>query len=137
MSRRPEGRRDAGFAVIRWLIAALAISAASPTSTRADAWSQEKCSRYDKAFQELLDMVGSDGVTQDFITGNKAFIAAGCSNGAGRLSDLGEGFGSGQQTHHRGPWGLERPAHSCRSSAVLDYLWLRQFAVMRGQHTLH
>ena len=45
-------------------------------------WAQEKCARYDKAFHELLDLVGRDGVTEHFIKGNQAFIAAGCSNGA-------------------------------------------------------
>lgn len=45
-------------------------------------WAEEKCARYDKAFHELLDMVGRDGMSAPFIAGNEAFIAAGCSNGA-------------------------------------------------------
>lgn len=47
-----------------------------------DAWTKEKCARYDKAFHELLELGGRDGVTAGFITGNEDFIKAGCSNGA-------------------------------------------------------
>lgn len=42
----------------------------------------EKCVRYEKAFDELLDFVGPEGVSESFIQGNRDFIAAGCSNGA-------------------------------------------------------
>lgn len=54
------------------------------TSLQAEerSWAQEKCARYDKAFHELLDLVGRDGITEHFVSGNEAFIAAGCSNGA-------------------------------------------------------
>ena len=54
----------------------------TPAQATTRTWAQEKCARYDKAFTEILDMVGRDGVTEDFIAGNRAFIAAGCSNGA-------------------------------------------------------
>lgn len=47
-----------------------------------DAWSREKCVRYEKAFHELLDLGGRQGVTESFIKGNEDFIKAGCSNGA-------------------------------------------------------
>jgi hypothetical protein len=55
-------------------------------------WAEEKCARYDKAFHELLDMVGRDGVTEHFIKGNEAFIAAGCSNGADVCPESPEDF---------------------------------------------
>jgi len=55
---------------------------AAPTHADDRTWAEEKCARYDKAFHELLDMVGRDGVSTPFISGNEAFIAAGCSNGA-------------------------------------------------------
>ena len=58
------------------------LSIPAPARARARSWAEEKCVRYDKAFHELLDMVGRDGVTDRFIEGNQAFIAAGCSNGA-------------------------------------------------------
>jgi hypothetical protein len=55
---------------------------AVPSRAEERSWAEEKCARYDKAFHELLDLVGREGATQHFIEGNKAFIAAGCSNGA-------------------------------------------------------
>lgn len=54
----------------------------TPVQAGTRSWAEEKCARYDRAFHELLDMVGRDGVSPSFITGNEAFIAAGCSNGA-------------------------------------------------------
>jgi hypothetical protein len=53
-----------------------------PAPAAARSWAQDKCVRYDAAFHDLLKMVGRDGVTDHFIKGNEAFIAAGCSNGA-------------------------------------------------------
>ena len=62
----------------------LGFGAASPVpaETGPDAWTREKCARYDKAFHELLELGGRDGVTDGFIQGNESFIKAGCSNGA-------------------------------------------------------
>ena len=60
----------------------MALPDASPIQAATRTWAEEKCARYDKAFHELLGMVGRDGVSAAFISGNKAFIAAGCSNGA-------------------------------------------------------
>ena len=76
-----------GPPTLRWAICVLAIAlGAAPTGSRAQAatrtWAEEKCARYDKAFHDLLDMVGREGVSAPFISGNEAFIAAGCSNGA-------------------------------------------------------
>ena len=62
--------------------AILLIAAFAPLRAEERNWAQEKCARYDNAFHELLEMVGRDGVTEHFIEGNQAFIAAGCSNGA-------------------------------------------------------
>lgn len=64
------------------LCAVVVLAAFAPAPAGARTWAEEKCARYDKAFGELLDMVGRDGVTDRFINGNEAFIAAGCSNGA-------------------------------------------------------
>lgn len=70
------------------ICAALAFGLAATSSVRAEedaefeAYRREKCARYDKAFHELLDLGGRDGVTEGFIQGNEAFIKAGCSNGA-------------------------------------------------------
>ena len=64
------------------LAAPLLLASFSTTHATTRTWAEEKCARYDKAFHELLDMVGGDGVSEAFITGNEAFIAAGCSNGA-------------------------------------------------------
>ena len=64
------------------LCAILFIAGFAPLRAEERSWAQEKCARYDKAFHELLDLVGRDGVTEHFIKGNQAFIAAGCSNGA-------------------------------------------------------
>ena len=60
----------------------MAVPGVPPTQAATRSWAEEKCVRYDKAFHELLDMVGRDGVSAAFISGNEAFIAAGCSNGA-------------------------------------------------------
>jgi hypothetical protein len=72
--------------ISRLSLAALALGfgAAPPVSaeTEPDAWTREKCARYDKAFLELLELGGRDGVTTGFIQGNENFIKAGCSNGA-------------------------------------------------------
>jgi hypothetical protein len=54
----------------------------APLQAEERSWAEEKCARYDKAFHELLDLVGRDGISEHFIKGNEAFIAAGCSNGA-------------------------------------------------------
>lgn len=62
------------------VLAACCAACSSPSFART--WAEEKCVRYDRAFHDLLDLVGRDGVTDSFIAGNKAFIAAGCSNGA-------------------------------------------------------
>src|SRR5688572_5548364 len=63
---------------------ALAAGVTSPVhaETGPDAWAKEKCARYDKAFHELLELGGRDGVTDAFIKGNEDFIKAGCANGA-------------------------------------------------------
>lgn len=68
------------------MLTALALAAgATPLAhaeTGPDAWTKEKCARYDKAFHELLELGGRDGVTDGFIEGNEDFIKAGCANGA-------------------------------------------------------
>ena len=64
------------------LCALLFVTGPASLPAQERSWAEEKCARYDTAFHELLDMVGRDGVTERFITGNEAFIAAGCSNGA-------------------------------------------------------
>lgn len=63
------------------LMAVLAAAHASDTGG-ADAWTLEKCSRYEKAFGEMVEFVGRDGLTDAFLEGNRDFIAAGCANGA-------------------------------------------------------
>ena len=74
-----------GRAVRTCTIALLLVSTGSPnfaSPATARTWADEKCARYDKAFHEILDMVGREGVSDHFLKGNEAFIAAGCSNGA-------------------------------------------------------
>lgn len=56
--------------------------AAAQQAPAADAWTREKCVRYERAWNELLPSIGPEGVTMAFIRGNEDFIAAGCSNGA-------------------------------------------------------
>ncbi|MCL6708072.1 hypothetical protein M8R20_13800 [Pseudomonas sp. R2.Fl] len=72
---------------VRSILAALALlpvpaGLAHAGETAPDAWTVEKCVRYEKAFGELLAFVGPQGVSEGFIRGNRDFIAAGCSNGA-------------------------------------------------------
>jgi hypothetical protein len=81
LSGPPRPRRAVGISLIAFLLAAVG-SATSAPPANARTWAEEKCARYDKAFHELLDMVGRDGISEHFIKGNEAFIAAGCSNGA-------------------------------------------------------
>ncbi|SFB53150.1 hypothetical protein SAMN03159496_04778 [Rhizobium sp. NFR07] len=45
-------------------------------------WQERKCAFYAEAWRELLASSRETGVTEEFIRGNEAFIAAGCSNGA-------------------------------------------------------
>lgn len=73
----PHRRRFSCLAALALLLAGLPAAEAQSRT-----WAEEKCARYESAFNDLLDMVGRAGVTGEFIAGNKAFIAAGCSNGA-------------------------------------------------------
>jgi hypothetical protein len=68
--------------VLSFVALSLVAQGRAAAAAEQDTWAAEKCIRYDKAFHELLDMVGRDGITEHFIKGNEAFIAAGCSNGA-------------------------------------------------------
>jgi hypothetical protein len=75
------------WAAFRSVVTALALlptlaCSVSADETQPDAWTVEKCVRYEKAFDELLAFVGPEGITEGFIQGNRDFIAAGCSNGA-------------------------------------------------------
>jgi hypothetical protein len=62
------------------LLAAFAASGAF--ADEPDAWTREKCVRYERAWLKAIDFVGRDGISQDFIAGNEKFIADGCSSGA-------------------------------------------------------
>ncbi|MBR0555671.1 hypothetical protein J5J10_08245 [Ciceribacter sp. L1K23] len=71
----------------RFVLSLITAVAVLPTPVPAqesstDAWTVEKCVRYDRAFNELLDFVGPEGVTADFVSGNRKFISDGCSSGA-------------------------------------------------------
>jgi hypothetical protein len=72
--------------------ASLLIMGFAPLQAEERSWAEEKCARYDKAFHELLDLVGRDGISDHFIKGNEAFIAAGCSNGADVCPESGKDF---------------------------------------------
>lgn len=73
----PYGRQVACFAAFVLLLAGMPAAKAQSRT-----WAEKKCARYERAFSDLLGMVGREGVTRNFIAGNEAFIAAGCSNGA-------------------------------------------------------
>ncbi len=78
-------RRLVSFSVLLCLVVAGSWSAEAAQSTAggtAPTWPRQKCDFYAKAWHKLLPMSEGKGVTAEFITGNEAFIAAGCSNGA-------------------------------------------------------
>jgi hypothetical protein len=65
------------------LAAMLVVPGMTAGLTRADeSWPAQKCAFYAKAWTELLELSGRADITDGFISGNEAFIAAGCSNGA-------------------------------------------------------
>ena len=57
-------------------------AASQQAATAPDAWTIEKCARYERAFTNLLKVLKDHDITDGFIRGNREFIAAGCSNGA-------------------------------------------------------
>lgn len=70
-------------------LAVLAIMLALPVSTGASpaaaqdrseqSWSEEKCTRYRKAWTDLLARGGRRGLGQDFLDAHEAFLASGCT----------------------------------------------------------
>jgi len=43
-----------------------------------DVWSQRKCALYTDIWGRALDVVGQEGISEDFIAAHDAFIAEGC-----------------------------------------------------------
>lgn len=80
----PQGKRPA----IRILLALFAALLALPLAQQSEAqtakskrsWAEEKCWRYKRDFSEALRRWGTDGVSREFIEGNKAFIDSGCES---------------------------------------------------------
>ncbi|MCC5969858.1 MAG: hypothetical protein JJU15_07905 [Pararhodobacter sp.] len=63
------------------LIVVLTAAMQMPVSALAetgDAWSQRKCALYTDAWHRALDVVGQEGISEDFIAAHDAFIAEGC-----------------------------------------------------------
>lgn len=52
------------------------------SAEEAKSWPQEKCDFYARAWHDLYKLSDRAHVTDAFVEGNEAFIAAGCSNGA-------------------------------------------------------
>lgn len=63
-------------------VLALAGPAFAAQDAQAQAWTAKKCRFYDRAWHELLALSGRKGISAEFIAGNDAFIAAGCTTGA-------------------------------------------------------
>ena len=63
-----------------FLVAGLALGwLQNPAEGTELTWAEEKCRRYENAWNEVLSRWGTDGMSAGFIDGNKAFIAGGCT----------------------------------------------------------
>lgn len=67
---------------LAWLGVLLLASAGTVATAKADAWSEKKCALYGDAWNRVLEWRGGEGLGQDFVEGNKRFIAGGCSTPA-------------------------------------------------------
>ena len=54
------------------------LAATPAVSETGDAWSQRKCALYADTWPLALEMVGRDGVSEEFTTAHEDFIAGGC-----------------------------------------------------------
>ena len=61
------------------MIIALPLCCTPASAQQDNAWAQEKCSRYERAWGEALQFFGTDGLNYAFIAGNENFIASGCT----------------------------------------------------------
>lgn len=63
---------------MRGALLSLALAVAPATAETGDAWSQQKCALYAEAWPHALDVVGREGISEDFIAAHDDFIAGGC-----------------------------------------------------------
>ncbi|MFB9949534.1 hypothetical protein ACFFP0_11780 [Rhizobium puerariae] len=68
--------------ILATLLASFGCIRAEDADPEHDAWTREKCRRYERAWHQISGFIGLEGVSQDFIRGNEKFIADGCSSGA-------------------------------------------------------
>jgi hypothetical protein len=54
------------------------LSEATAQVSRAESWSEVKCTRYAKAWGEALAKRGRTGLSAEFIARHEAFLASGC-----------------------------------------------------------
>jgi len=59
------------------LCACLALCAVAPA--HAQTWAEQKCALYERALSDALRLWGDDGISAEFLEGNAAFIAQGCT----------------------------------------------------------
>jgi hypothetical protein len=48
-------------------------------SPRQQSWTEKKCALYTRDWSDALQRLGSNGVSQEFVDGNLAFIKRGCT----------------------------------------------------------
>lgn len=61
------------------LRAAICLALCVTAPAHAQTWAERKCALYDRAFADALRLWGDDGISPEFLDGNAAFIAQGCT----------------------------------------------------------
>ncbi len=81
--RRPCPRHDLPLlaALAALGLAAPAQARGAPAGAPESPWSAEKCQRYGRAWNELVQRRGRDGFGPAFIERQEAFLASGCATG--------------------------------------------------------
>ena len=64
---------------LRWLVAAVVALCVVGAAAASPSWPEQKCSRYQRDWNEALRRFGATGLSPEFIAGNAAFIGSGCA----------------------------------------------------------
>jgi hypothetical protein len=70
---------------LRFVVAPIALCAATVAMSPAHAkrsWSEEKCFRYERDWNEALRRYGQSGLSPEFLSGVAAFVGSGCQSAA-------------------------------------------------------
>ncbi len=64
---------------MRSAVLILMLAVAPALAETGDAWSQRKCALYADAWSRALEVVGREGISEDFIAAHDDFIVGGCA----------------------------------------------------------